>query len=179
MRLRGTEPPASFDATAMPKRGCPSSLKRAVTAKNPFPMRRPRACTASNSGFRRKRRCAGRVSRPGDSRPELKGLVQWPAMSASERACARSTGNTFKERACDGPWNDGGPAPCDRSSWPCARESPSRAYGAACSVDTYASWSDRLREWPTQTVGLKRAASVSSDPEPVNTESFSIRVQSV
>jgi len=98
MRLRSTEPPASFAATAMPRRGWPSLFWRAVTAKNPFPMRRPRACTASNSGFRRKRRCAGKVSRPVGSRPELKDLVPWRHGSrplGSTRAGTLSYGMSF------------------------------------------------------------------------------------
>src|ERR1700687_3839117 len=53
-------------------------------AKNPFPRRRPRACTASKSDFRRKRRCAGRVSRSRGARPSINGLrALWNELPAT------------------------------------------------------------------------------------------------
>src|ERR1700730_3204763 len=46
MRLRATAPPAARTATASPRRAAPDWLTLAVTAKNPSPMRRPRAYAA-------------------------------------------------------------------------------------------------------------------------------------
>ena len=63
MRLRSTALPAVRTATAMPRRAPCLSLLLAVTAKNPSPKRRPRAYAASNSDLRRRRLCAGKVSR--------------------------------------------------------------------------------------------------------------------
>ncbi len=63
MRFRSTAFPAVRTATAMPRRAPLLSLLLAVTAKNPLPKRRPRAYAASNSALRRRRLCAGKVSR--------------------------------------------------------------------------------------------------------------------
>jgi hypothetical protein len=63
MRLRSTELPAIFTATANPTRGRPALLGLTVTEKNPSPSRRPFAYAASNCDFRRKRSSAGSVSR--------------------------------------------------------------------------------------------------------------------
>src|SRR5579863_420086 len=92
IRLRATPPPATRTATASPRRGAEKVLLFTVTLKNPSPRRRPWAYVASKSRLRRRRRCAGRVSRPGIVPSDLTKIVGSPDCAASEkRACDLKT----------------------------------------------------------------------------------------
>jgi hypothetical protein len=62
-RLRSTPVPATLRETARPNRADGVPFRRAVAANNVLPHSRPAARSASNSAFRRMRRCAGNVYR--------------------------------------------------------------------------------------------------------------------
>src|SRR5579883_693743 len=138
MRLRSTALPAVRTATAMPSRAPCLSLLLAVTAKNPLPKRRPRAYAASNSDLRRRRLCAGKVSRciVYALRPAV-GPVQQISVGPARTA---ERGNlevgAFPEplrgSASAALWRGGGPAPCGRSGSPCVPGTRACACGAAC-----------------------------------------------
>src|SRR5579875_301929 len=57
IRFRSTELPATFVATASPRRGPSAAFARATMPKKASPKRRPSAYAASNSILRRSRRC--------------------------------------------------------------------------------------------------------------------------
>src|SRR4029077_19973772 len=138
MRLRATPPPATRTATASPRRGAESVLLFTVTLKNPSPRRQPWAYVASKSRLRRRRRCAGRVSRPGIVPSDLMKILGSPDCAASlKRACDLTDARVS---AYAGPWRGAARGPCGRSWWPCAHGTRGCAYGALCSADRYASY---------------------------------------
>src|SRR5262245_34265625 len=90
-RLRATAPPATFTATASPRRGAPASFTFAVTEKNPSLSRRPRAYASSKSPLRRRRSRAGRVNRP-DFPLAIKIGRRGSGAAAAARATLRLSG---------------------------------------------------------------------------------------